>query len=198
MRQKSVMKRLNYAIVAILLLSFFIATIPSSKADLDYLVQLEQTSGPPGNKIYFQINIQNYFALKYPPGDSTITTQTWEDFIGKRFVLLWDMDGSEEYQPQYWNVIGDANVDYTGLLWGEATIPNAVPGHHTISAVYENNDQYYLDWWTAPFTVTEGGSGNPGDLTGTTSGDGSTPGFELCLMLGALIAVVVWKKQTRK
>jgi hypothetical protein len=180
---------------AVFLLFFFISAltiIPLASADLDYLVTLDHTGGPPGTIVAFSINIQNYFNTKYPPGDPTITGETWDNYVGKQYNLLWDMSPGESYQPQYWNIIGYASVDSNGVLWGQTTIPDAVVGHHSISAVYQYNDQTYMDSWTTSFTVTNDAG------SGSTTGGGGTPGFEMIVFFCAIIAVLLLLKKVKK
>jgi hypothetical protein len=204
MRGNQLKRKKNSILLFIIIISFIIPLLPSSTADLDELVTLSHTSGPPGTIVDFSINIQTYFALKYPPGDETITGDRWENYVGKRYVLLWDMDNGEDWQPQYWDVIGEAWVDSNGVLWGETTIPNAVAGHHSIAAVYENNyvSGSYMSWWKTPFIVTEGSGGSSG-ISGVTTGndnsgnDGSTPGFEVVAFFCAVVAVCVLLKKKK-
>jgi hypothetical protein len=181
---KCKLKRLSCLVLcAGILTGLSLFLFPIAHADLDYLVTLDPSKGPPGTKVVFSINIQQYFYEKYPPPDDYDRTNDWEDYVNRRFYLLWNCDTSEEYQPQYWNVIGEATVDYTGLLWGEATIPDAVAGHHDISAVYEYNDQYYMDSWTKEFIVTEGGD---------------TPGFEFVFVVcAAAVLLLFWEGKQR-
>lgn len=123
-------------------LSIILIIVPTCSADLNYLVQLSSTSGPPGTVVTFALDIQNYFYVKYPPGDQTITGETWENYVGLHYMIIWDDTGSDSWQPQTWNIIGEGWVNDTGGLFAIATIPNnAVAGHHHMTAVYEYNAQ---------------------------------------------------------
>ena len=166
--------------------------VPCSMADLDYLVTLDRTSGPPGTIVQFSINVRTYFDIQFPPG--TITTDSWQNYVGKRYVLLWDMDGGEDWQPQYWTIIGYASVDSNGVLWGQATIPRAVAGYHSIAAVYENNARSYMSWWQTDFIVTQGTGGSTPDYY---SGGYPEPGFGFLVVLVAVGATVFWRKNRR-
>jgi hypothetical protein len=182
-------------IALIIVLTLGVSVVPGATADADYLVSLSRTSGPPGSLVGFSISIPEYFDVQL---SGSITTDRWENYIGKRYLLLWDMDGGEEYQPQYWAPIGTADVDSNGLLWGEATIPNAVPGYHSIAAVYEHNDQYYMAWWKVQFIVTQGSGGSTTGGGGTTGGNGGDdPCAGFLVLLVPMGAVVLLKRGRR-
>ena len=150
------------------------------------------TSAAPGETVDVWIDIAQNFADRFGDG-STITGDSWENYVNLRYVALWDCGGSEEYQPQYWTIIGSGYVDQFGLLQATATIPsNAVAGYHDITVVYEHNDQNYMDWWKGSLTVLEDGGGNGGG-----NGGDDVPGFELVLMLGALIGVALAFRQKK-
>lgn len=151
------------------LISFFLVCVTAVNLPLARVygwcgkdeLQISPSSGPEGTSVTVNFDIKSFFYNKYKDsiGYEWHRDHMWETYVDLKFLLVWDISNEDinlYWNPGEWNIIGEAAVDYKGLLWGHATIPKAnYYGEHSIHAVYEHNDEDYHSWWCTRFTVTE-------------------------------------------